>query len=159
LVGQFIGLTANNVAYGIPEGVRSLTESLEASRAASKGLSQSIENIQQDGLDVAQRQAKQRQINKRETEVKKQLAIHKALAEHKKRRLITEEEFKLKTDFIKKFGTKEWESVLKIKNELEALEKQNIAEFQHDLKAVRRVQFWCFFVAGLIAWYFTWGIK
>jgi len=73
--------------------------------------------------------------------------------------LITEEEFKLKTDFIKKFGTKEWESVLKIKNELETLEKQNIAEFQHDLKAVRRVQFWCFFVAGLIAWYFTWGIK
>jgi len=59
------------VAYGIPEGVRSLTESLEASRAASKGLSESIENIQQDGLDVAQRQAKQRQIVRREAEVKK----------------------------------------------------------------------------------------
>lgn len=147
------------MAYGIPEGVRSLTESLEANRAASKGLSESIENIQQDGLDVAQRQAKQRQIVRREAEVKKQLAIHKALAEHRKRRLITEEEFKLKTDFIKKYGAKEWESVLKIKNELETLEKQNVAEFQHDLKSVRRVQFWCFFVAGLIAWYFTWGIK
>jgi hypothetical protein len=49
--------------------------------------------------------------------------------------------------------------VLKIKNELEALEKLNLEEYQHDLKSVRRVQFWCFFVAAFIAWYLTWGIK
>jgi len=147
------------VAYGIPEGVRSLTESLEASRTASKGLSQSIENIQQDGLDVAQRQAKQRQINKREAEVKKQLAIHKALAEHRKRRLITEEEFKLKSEFVKKYGAKEWESVLKIKLDIENMQRKENEEYQHDLKAVRRVQFYCFAAAAVIAWYLTWGIK
>ena len=147
------------MAYGIPEGVRSLTESLEASRTASKGLSQSIENIQQDGLDVAQRQAKQRQINKREAEVKKQLAIHKALAEHRKRRLITEEEFKLKSEFVKKYGAKEWESVLKIKLDIENMQRKENEEYQHDLKAVRRVQFYCFAAAAVIAWYLTWGIK
>ena len=137
------------MAYGIPEGVKSLTDSIEASRAASKGLSESIEHIQQDGLDVAQRQARQRQINKREAEVKKQLAIHKALAEYRKKRLITEEEFRLKSEFIKKYGAKEWEAVLKIKLDIENMQRKENEEYQHDLKAVRRVQVWCF-VAALI---------
>jgi hypothetical protein len=39
------------------------------------------------------------------------------------------------------------------------LERKDNEEYQHDLKAVRRVQFWCFFVAAFIAWYLTWGIK
>ena len=137
------------MAYGIPEGVKSLTDSIEASRAASKGLSESIEHIQQDGLDVAQRQARQRQINKREAEVKKQLAIHKALAEYRKKRLITEEEFRLKSEFIKKYGAKEWEAVLKIKLDIENMQRKENEEYQHDIKAVRRVQVWCF-VAALI---------
>ena len=138
------------MAYGIPEGVKSLTDSIEASRVASKGLSQSIENIQQDGLDVAQRQARQRQINKREAEVKKQLAIHKALAEYRKKRLITEEEFRLKSEFIKKYGAKEWEAVLKIKLDIENMQRKENEEYQHDLKAVRRVQIWCFIAALIV---------
>jgi hypothetical protein len=138
------------VAYGIPEGVKSLTDSIEASRVASKSLSESIEHIQQDGLDVAQRQARQRQINKREAEVKKQLAIHKALAEYRKKRLITEEEFKLKSEFIKKYGAKEWEAVLKIKLDIENMQRKENEEYQHDLKAVRRVQIWCFIAALIV---------
>ena len=138
------------MAYGIPEGVKSLTDSIEASRAASKSLSESIEHIQQDGLDVAQRQARQRQINKREAEVKKQLAIHKALAEYRKKRLITEEEFRLKSEFIKKYGAKEWEAVLKIKLDIENMQRKENEEYQHDLKAVRRVQIWCFIAALIV---------
>jgi hypothetical protein len=138
------------VAYGIPEGVKSLTDSIEASRVASKSLSESIEHIQQDGLDVAQRQARQRQINKREAEVKKQLAIHKALAEYRKKRLITEEEFRLKSEFIKKYGAKEWEAVLKIKLDIENMQRKENEEYQHDLKAVRRVQIWCFIAALIV---------
>ena len=74
--------------FGLSEGVKGLTGSLEASRAASKGLSQSIENIQRDGFDVANKQAQERLRLKREAEVKKQLAIHKALAEYRNRKLI-----------------------------------------------------------------------
>ena len=44
--------------YGISEGIKGLSSSLDASRDASKSLSKSIENIQQDGLDVAQKQNK-----------------------------------------------------------------------------------------------------
>jgi len=147
------------VDYGISEGVKSLTGSLEASRTASKGLSQSIENIQRDGLDVANKQAQERLRLRREAEFKKQRALIKALESWQKKKQISDEEAKLKIDFVKKYGAKEWESVLKIKLEIENLERKDNEEYQHDLKAVRRVQFWCFFVAAFIAWYLTWGIK
>ena len=49
--------------------------------------------------------------------------------------------------------------MLKIKLDIENLERLANEAFQHDLKEVRRVQFICFAVATLIAWYLTWGIK
>jgi biotin operon repressor len=147
------------VAYGLPEGVKGLTDSLESSRDAARGLSKSIENIQQDGLDVAKQKAQERRLEARQAEVKKQLAIHKALAEYRHRKLITEEEYKLKVEFVKQYGSKDWEQVLKIKNELEKLEKAENEQFKEDLSKVRRVQFYCFVVAAWIAWYFTWGYK
>ena len=145
--------------YGLSEGVKGLSDSLNSSRDAARSLSQSIEGIQQDGLDVAKQKAQERLRLKREVEVKKQLAIHKALAEYRQRRLITEEEYKLKTDFIRQYGSKDWEQVLKIKTELEKLEELEKRQFDDDLKKVRWVQFWCFLAAGWIAWYLTWGIK
>ena len=145
--------------FGFNEGVKSLTGSLDASRESAKSLTKQVENIQKDAADVAQQRAKERRTAQREAEFKKQQAIFRALDEYKRRKLLTDHEVELKKQFVKQYGTKEWESLLRIKNELEALEKHNIKEFQHDLKAVRRVQFWCFFVAGFIAWYLTWGIK
>jgi hypothetical protein len=145
--------------YGINEGVKALTSGLDAGRESAKSLTKQVEAIQKDAVDVAQQQAKARRTAQREAEFKKQQAIFKALDEYKRRKLLSDQEVELKKQFIKQYGSKEWDSVLKIKNELEALEKHNIQEFQHDLKAVRRVQFWCFFVAAFIAWYLTWGIK
>jgi len=145
--------------FGISEGVKSLTGSLEASRTASKGLSQSIENIQRDGVDVANKQAQERLRARREAEFRKERALIKALESWKHKKQISDEEAKLKIDFVKKYGAKEWEAVLKIKLDIENMQRKDNEEFQHDLKAVRRVQFWCFFIAAFIAWYLTWGIK
>ena len=145
--------------YGINEGVKTLTGSLDASRESAKSLTKQVEAIQKDAISVAQQQSKDRRTAQREAEFKKQQAIFKALDEYKRRKMLTDQEVELKKQFIKQYGTKEWDSVLRIKNEIEALEKHNIEEFQHDLKSVRRVQFWCFFVAAFIAWYLTWGIK
>lgn len=145
--------------YGINEGVKALTSGLDAGRESAKSLTKQVEAIQKDAVDVAQQQAKARRTAQREAEFKKQQAIFKALDEYKRRKLLSDQEVELKKQFIKQYGSKEWDSVLKIKTEIEALEKHNIKEFQHDLKAVRRVQFWCFFVAAFIAWYLTWGIK
>ena len=145
--------------FGISEGAKTLSGSLDASREASKGLSKSIEGIQQDGIDVAQQKANERRKALREAEFRKQTALIKALEDWNKKKQISDQEAKLKIDFVKKYGAKEWEAVLKIKLDIENLERLANEAFQHDLKEVRRVQFICFAVATLIAWYLTWGIK
>ena len=145
--------------FGLSEGVKGLSGSLDSSREASKQLSKSIEGVQQDAVDVAQKQANDRIRARREVEFRKQRALIKALEDWQKKKQISDEEAKLKIDFVKKYGAKEWEAVLKIKLDIENLERKDNEEYQHDLKAVRRVQFWCFFVAAFIAWYLTWGIK
>jgi hypothetical protein len=145
--------------FGLSEGVKTLSGSLDASREASKGLSKSIEGIQKDGLDVAQKQAQERLRARREAEARKEMALIKALEAWNHKKQISDEEARLKIDFVKKYGAKEWEAVLKIKLDIENLQRKDNEEYQHDIKAVRRVQLYCFAVAALIAWYFTWGIK
>jgi len=145
--------------FGISEGVKTLSGSLDASREASKGLSKSIEGVQQDAVDVAQKQANERIRARREAEFKKEKALIKALESWQHKKQISDEEAKLKIDFVKKHGAKEWEAVLKIKLDIENLQRKDNEEYQHDLKAVRRVQFYCFAAAAVFAWYFTWGYK
>jgi hypothetical protein len=145
--------------FGLSEGVKGLTGSLEASRTASKGLSQSIENIQRDGTDVANKQAQERLRARREAEFRKEKALIKALEHWKHKKQISDEEANLKIKFIKAHGAKEWEAVLKIKLDIENMQRKDNEEYQHDLKAVRRVQMYCFALAAVIAWYLTWGIK
>lgn len=145
--------------FGITEGVKALSGSLDGSREAAKGLSKSIEGIQQDSLDVAQRKANERRRAVREAELKKQTALIKALEDWNKKKQMSDQETKLKIDFVKKYGAKEWDAVLRIKLDIENMERKANEEFQHDLKEVRKVQFYCFAVAALIAWYLTWGIK
>ena len=145
--------------YGISEGVKALSGSLDASREASKGLSKSIEAAQHDATEVAQKQANERIRARREAEFKKERALIKALESWKHKKQISDEEAKLKIDFVKKYGAKEWEAVLKIKLDIESMQRKDNEEYQHDLKAVRRVQFYCFTAAAVIAWYLTWGYK
>jgi hypothetical protein len=145
--------------YGISEGVKTLSGSLDASREAAKGLSKSIEDAQHDAVDVAQKQANERIRARREAEFKKERALIKALESWQKKKQISDEEAKLKIDFVKKHGAKEWEAVLKIKLDIENTQRKDNEDYQHDLKAVRRVQFYCFAFAAVIAWYATWGYK
>ena len=145
--------------FGINEGVKALTSSLDSSRDSTKHLTKSIEAVQQDGIDVAQKKAQERRRTAREAELKKDRALIKALDEWKRKKQISDEEADLKIKFVKQYGAKEWDALLKLKLDIENLERKNNEEFQHDLKAVRRVQLYCFAVAALIAWYFTWGYK
>ena len=145
--------------YGISEGVKTLSGSLDASREAAKGLSKSIEEAQHDAAEVAQKQANERIRARREAEFKKETALIKALQNWNHKKQISDQEAKLKIDFVRKYGAKEWEAVLKIKLDIENMQRKDNEEYQHDLKAVRRVQFYCFAAAAVIAWYLTWGIK
>ena len=145
--------------FGLNESVKTFTGSLDASRESAKQLSKSIEGVQQDGVDVAQQRAHERRRAAREAELKKERALIKALDEWKRKKQISDEEADLKIKFVKQYGAKEWDALLKLKVDIENLERKNNEEFQHDLKAVRRVQLYCFAVAAIIAWYLTWGYK
>ena len=145
--------------FGLSEGAKGVAHAINSSREASKELSKSIEGIQKDGIDVAQRKANERRRAAREAELKKQTALIKALEDWNKKKQISDQEAKLKIDFVKKYGAKEWDAVLKIKLDIENIERKANEAFQHDLKEVRKVQIYCFAVAALIAWYLTWGYK
>ena len=145
--------------FGLSEGVKGLSSSLDSTREASKQLSKSIENIQHDATELAQKQANDRIRLRREAEFKKERALLKALKQWQHNKEISDQEAKLKIDFVKKHGAKEWEAILKIKLDIESMEKKDNNQYQHDLKAIRRVQFYCFCVAAVFAWYFTWGYK
>jgi hypothetical protein len=136
--------------FGFSEGVKTLSSSIDSSRQASKQLSKSIEGIQQDGVDVAQQKAQERRRAAREAELKKERALIKALDEWKRKKQISDEEANLKIGFVKKYGAKEWDAVLKIKLDIENMERKANEEFQHDLKAVRRVQLYCFLAALIV---------
>ena len=135
---------------GLTEGVKGLSHGLDSAREASKSLTKSIEGIQKDGIEVAQRKARERATAIREAEFKKQRALIRALQKWQEQKLISDEEAKIKIDFVKKYGAKEWDSVLKIKLEIENMERKANEDFQHDIKEIRRVQMWCFIAALIV---------
>jgi hypothetical protein len=145
--------------FGISEGIKSVSGAMDGTREATKGLTKSIEAAQHDAVDVAQKQANERIRLRREAEFKKERALIKALESWQHKKQISDEEAKLKINFVKKYGAKEWEAVLKIKLDIENMQNKDNEQYQHDLKAVRRVQFYCFFAAAICAWYLTWGYK
>ena len=145
--------------FGFTEGAKTLSGSLDSAREGSKQLTKSIEGIQKDATDAAKDRAHERIRAAREAEFRKQNALIKALDEWKRKKQISDEEANLKINFVKKYGAKEWDALLKIKLDIENLERKNNEEFKHDLKAIRRVQFYCFIAAALVAYYLTWGIK
>jgi hypothetical protein len=132
------------------DGIQSLSTSLNQAREASKSLSKTIEGIQQDGVDVARQKAQERARIARENEFKKERALVRALEEWKHKKQISDEEANLKIQFVKKYGAKEWDAVLRIKLDIENMERQSNEAFQHDLKEVRKVQFWCFIAALIV---------
>jgi len=136
--------------FGITEGAKTLAASLDSAREGSQQLSKSIEGIQKDAVDLANQRAKERKRAAREAEFKKEHALIKALEQWNHKKQISDQEAKLKIDFVRKYGAKEWEALLRIKLDIENMERKNNEEFQHDLKAVRKVQLYCFFAALIV---------
>ena len=145
--------------FGFLAGAKGISQGIKSGKEAGKILGSSVEEVQNEVYATAQKKAQDRIRAKREAELKKERALIKALDEWKRKKQISDEEAKLKIDFVKKYGAKEWDAVLKIKLDIENLERKNNEEYQHDIKEVRRVMYMCFALAALIAWYLTWGYK
>jgi hypothetical protein len=144
---------------GLKEGVKGLSSGLDSAREAGKSVSKQIENIQKDAADVAQQKAQERIRARREAEFKKERALIKALDEWKRKKQISDEEADLKIKFVKQYGAKEWDALLRIKLDIENMERKNNEEFQHDLKEVRKVQFYCFMAALVVTLWLKFILK
>ena len=144
---------------GLSAGAKGISEGIKTGREAGKEIGKNIEDVQKEAVDVARQQANAKIRERREAEFRKERAIFKALEEYRHRKKISDEEYKLRVDFIKQHGTKEWQKVLDIKTEIERLEKEDKKYFDAELAKVKWVQFWCFLVAAWIAYYIVWGSK
>ena len=144
---------------GLSAGAKGISEGFKTGREAGKEIGKNIEDVQKEAVDVAKQRAQAKIRERREAELKKERAIFKALEEYKHRKKISDEEYKLRVDFIKQHGTKEWEKVIQIKAEIEKLDKADKEFFDAELAKVKWVQFWCFLVAAWIAYYIVWGNK
>jgi hypothetical protein len=144
---------------GLAAGAKGISEGFKTGREAGKEIAKNIEDVQKEAVDVAKERANARIRERREAELKKERAIFKALEEYKHQKKISDEEYKLRIDFIKLYGTKEWQKLLDIKTQIEKLEKADKEYFDAELAKVRWVQFWCFLVAAWISWYIVWGSK
>ena len=144
---------------GLSAGAKGISEGIKTGREAGKEIAKNIEDVQKEAVDLARQRAQAKIRERKEAEVKKQRAIYKALEEYKHRKKISDEEYKLRIDFIKRYGTKEWQKLIDIKTEIEKLEKADKQYFDAELAKVRWVQFWCFLVAAWIAYYMVWGSK
>lgn len=133
--------------FGFLAGAKGFSEGLNTGKAAGKEISKGIESIKNEAVESAQERARERRRAQREVEFKKQTATIKALQEYQRRKLITDEEAKLKIDFLRKYGAKEWEQVLKIKTEIARVEDENNKAFQSDLRDRNIALAWCFFAA------------
>jgi len=144
---------------GLGVGAKGISEGFKTGREAGKEISKNIEDVQKEAIDLARQKANEKIRQRREAELKKERAIYKALEEYRHRKKISDEEYKLRVDFIKQHGTKEWQKVLDLKAEIERLEKEDQKYFDAELSKVKWVQFWCFLVAAWIAYYIVWGSK
>jgi hypothetical protein len=144
---------------GLSAGAKGISEGLKTGREAGREIGKNIEDVQKEAVDVAKERANSKIRERREAEFRKERAIFKALEEYKHRKKITDEEYKLRIDFIKQYGTKEWQRLIDIKTEIERLEKEDRKYFDAELAKVKWVQFWCFLAAGWIAYFIVWGGK
>ncbi len=144
---------------GLSAGAKGISEGFKTGREAGKEIGKNIEDVQKEAVDLAKQRAQAKIRERREAELKKSRAIYKALEEYRHKKKISDEEYKLRVDFIKQHGTKEWQKVLDLKAEIERLEKEDKKYFDAELAKVKWVQFWCFLVAAWIAYYIVWGSK
>lgn len=144
---------------GLSIGAKGISEGIKTGRDAGKEIARNIEEVQKEAVDLARQSAQAKIRERREAEFRKERAIFKALEEYKHRKKISDEEYKLRVDFVKTYGAKEWQKVLDIKTEIEKLEKVDKDFFDAELSKVKWVQFWCFMVAAWISYYIVWGVK
>jgi len=139
----------------IAEGTKSLSEGLNQAREAGKNLTKSIEDIQQDGIEVARQELDALNRKRLVDEARENSLIYKAIDEYESQKAVIIAENKAEEEFKQRYGDKEWNKVLELKEVVEKEYNENKKYYGHKLDDVKRVQFYCWVVAAFIT-YLLW---
>ena len=140
----------------IAEGAKSLAESLNQSREAGKSLTKSIEDIQHDGVEVARQELDALKRKRMIEEATENSMIYRAIQEYEAQKAVIIAESKAEDEFKQRYGDKEWNKILELKDVVEKEYLENKKYYGHKLDDVRRVQFYCFFAAFVITCLLYW---
>ena len=139
----------------IVEGTKQLAHSLDDAREAGKSLTKSIENIQHDGIEVARQELDALKRKRLVDEARENSLIYKAIDEYESQKAVIIAENKAEEEFKQRYGDKEWNKVLELKEVVEKEYNENKKYYGHKLDDVKRVQFYCWVVAAFIT-YLLW---
>jgi hypothetical protein len=142
--------------FGITDGVKAVTSSINESVKASKELSKAIDGV----LEVADAAAKDRTAaRKKARQVNPDTAtIIEAVDEWQRLLIARQSEAKIQEQITKKYGSKAWDEIQGIKARKLWEDKQDKYLEQHDRRVMKSVMLLCYILAGWIAYEATWGI-
>ena len=142
--------------FGITDGVKAVTSSINESVKASKELSKAIDGV----LEVADAAAKDRTAaRKKARQVNPDTAtIIEAVDEWQRLLIARQSEAKIQEQITKKYGSHAWEEIQGIKARKLWEDKQDRYLEQHDRRVMKSVMLLCYIFAGWIAYELTWGM-
>ena len=141
--------------FGITDGVKAVTSSINESVKASQELSKAIDGV----LEVADKAAKDRTAaRKKARQVNPDTStIIEAVDEWQRLLIARQSEAKIQEQITKKYGNKAWEEIQGIKARKQWEERQDRYLEQHDRRVMKSVMLLCYIFAGWIAYECTWG--
>jgi hypothetical protein len=142
--------------FGIIDGTKKVTKTLNESVKASEELSKAIDGV----LAVADKAAKERASSRKKSrEVNPDTTtIIDAVDEFQRRMLAKQSEEKIKEEITKKYGSHAWDEIQGIKARKLWEERQDMYLEQHDRRVMKSVMLLCYIFAAWIAYECTWGI-
>ena len=142
--------------FGITEGVKQVTGSINESVKASQELSEAIEGV----LEVADKAAKERaESRKKARQVNPDTTtIIEAVDEWQRLLIARQSESRIQEQIVKKYGTRAWEEIQAIKVRKQWEDRRDRYLEQHDRRVMKSVMLLCYIFAAWVAYELTWGM-
>jgi len=142
--------------FGIIDGAKTVTKTLNESVKASEELSKAIDGV----LAVADKTAKERADSRKKSRVVNPdtTTIIDAVDEFQRLMIAKQSEEKIKYEISKKYGEKAWDEIQSIKARKKWEERQDKYLEQHDRRIIKSVMALCYIFAAWVAYECTWGM-
>ena len=142
--------------FGITDGVKAVTSSINESVKVSQELSKAIDGV----LEVADKAAKDRTAaRKKARQINPDTStIIEAVDEWQRLLIARQSEAKIQEQITKKYGSHAWDEIQSIKFRKQWEERQDRYLEQHDRRVMKSVMLLCYIFAGWIAYELTWGM-